>query len=152
LNDTSIRLTDSEDKLRQLENYVERMKDNNGKTISSNDELKENLKRSLERINSLQLKVEVLMRESDENKKEIVDLKQKLEKNTQNNTLSIEKQEEEHKSTIKNLSADFNSILTEKESTEQLLNQQLEKEKHKYKSNMNELNAQIKSLSSQLQL
>jgi len=147
-----MRLTDSEDKLRQLENYVERMKDNNGKTISSNDELKENLKRSLERINSLQLKVEVLMRESDENKKEIVDLKQKLEKNTQNNTLSIEKQEEEHKSTIKNLSADFNSILTEKESTEQLLNQQLEKEKHKYKSNMNELNAQIKSLSSQLQL
>jgi len=150
LNETHIRLTDADDKNRQLDNYIERMKDTHGKTVSANDELKESLRRALERINALQLKVEFLVRESGDAKNELAESRLRLEKLTESSEAALAKKVEENRLTVKNLSGDFNSILTEKERTESDLRQQLEKERHKYKTNMTELNAQVKSLTSQL--
>jgi len=56
------------------------MKESNGKTISMNDDLKENLKRAMERLNSLQLKNELLQRENVASRNELADANFKLTK------------------------------------------------------------------------
>jgi len=81
--------------LNQTNNVLENLREAHSKTISNEDELKESMKKTMDKLSSLQLQYDLKVRDLQNTREELGDYKIKMNKFNDNSTTAIEKLENE---------------------------------------------------------